>query len=271
MLFDFGRDFDTRSIQCSDSKVALVKSEVNSALRMETGHGQPWPGITMPAPRGHWDLSDYAAVLVRLNNTGTNRVTVCCRVDNPGADGTKHCVTDSMTLKPGQTNTLIVRLVREADSTLDGKLFGMRGYPKAAAGPDALDVTNVTQLLLFVDHPTESHSFQVMDIRAGGEHTRPTAWVSDADPFFPFIDTFGQYKHKDWPGKVRSLAELQQRRVEAEARNSPRTPGPHDWDKYGGWASGPQLEGDWILPRRKDRRQVVAGGPGRTFILVAWH
>jgi hypothetical protein len=239
-LFSFDHGFDVTKMQCSDAKVALAQSAGGLALNIRTGQAQPWPGVTLPAPGGHWDLSASAAVLVALKNSGTNPVTVYCRVDNPGADGTKHCVTDSLTLKPGQTNTLKVRLVRETDSTLAGKLFGMRGYPKATGGPDVLAVTNITQLLLFVSQPTAAHSFQVLGIRAGDEPTPPTAWVTDADPFFPFIDTFGQYKHKDWPGKVHSLAELRQRRVEESAELA-ANPGPPGWDKYGGLADGPQL------------------------------
>lgn len=233
--------FDATNIQCADAEVMLVSSSGGSLLNIRTGHEKSWPGIALPAPGGHWDLSAYASVMVDLNNSGTNSVTVYCRVDNPGADGTKHCVTDSVTLRPGQINTLKVRLVRETDSTMDGKLFGMRGYPKAAGGPDALELTNVTQLLLFVSHPSEAHNFAVADIRAGGEHTLPTAWVADADPFFPFIDTFGQYEHKDWPGKVHSLDELQRRRLD-EAAELIANPGPLDWDKYGGLGGGPQLK-----------------------------
>jgi hypothetical protein len=64
---------------------------------------------------------------------------------------------------------------------------------------------------------------------------------SKARPFFPFIDTFGQYKHADWPGKTRSLDDLLRRR-EQEAEELRAQPGPDDRDRYGGLASGPQLE-----------------------------
>src|ERR1035438_5017339 len=212
-LVDFTDDFDLKSVQCTDARITVTNLPIGPALRISTGHNQPWPGVTLAATGGHWDLSAYASVWLKVKNTGTNAVTVCCRVDNPGADGTKHCVTDSLTLGPGQTNTLKVRLPHETGSTLDGKLFGMRGYPVTAPDADTLDVKNVTQLVVFVSQPNEDHSFEVADINAGGQHTRPTAWVTDAQPFFPFIDTFGQYKHKDWPGKVHSLAELQARRA----------------------------------------------------------
>lgn len=238
VLFDFARDFDVAPVQSSDARVVIIKTPTGSALRVDTGHARPWPGITLPAPGGHWDLSAHAEVVVRLRNAGTNEVTVNCRVDNPGADGTKYCVTASLSLTSGKQGILKVPLPRTSGSTLDGKLFGMRGYPVAAGGSGTVDVKNITQLLLFVNKPTESHRFDVEDIRAVGEYVPPTASISDATPFFPFIDTFGQYKHKDWPGKVHSLDDLKQR-GDAELREL--TTDPHR-DRYGGCADGPQLK-----------------------------
>ncbi|MFO1513763.1 MAG: beta-galactosidase [Verrucomicrobiota bacterium] len=240
-LFKFNSNFDLSRIRTSDARAALVTANSDTVLRIQTGHEKPWPGVTVPSPNGHWDLSAFGRVEVSLHNTGTNHVTVYCRVDNPGADGIKNCVTESLRLQPGQVGRLKVPLPRASSSTLDGKLFGMRGYPVAPGGAGTLDVTNITQLLLFVSKPTEDHQFEVGDISATGEFTPPTAWVTDANPFFPFIDMFGQYKHKDWPGKVHSLAELQRRR-EAEAKELVDNSCPADWDKYGGWADGPQLK-----------------------------
>jgi hypothetical protein len=64
---------------------------------------------------------------------------------------------------------------------------------------------------------------------------------SEARPFFPFIDTFGQYKHADWPRKTMSLDDLIRRRQE-EVEELRAQPGPSDRDRYGGWATGPQLQ-----------------------------
>ncbi len=239
-LVDFTSDFDVKSVQCRDASIALTNSPSGPALQIHTGHTQPWPGVVLPASGGPWDLSMFASVCLQVRNTGTNAVTVSCRVDNPGADGKKHCVTDSLTLRPGQTNILRVRLPHETASTLGGKLFGMRGYPVTSAGGDDLDVKKVTQLTVFVNQPAADHQFELSAINARDLHTPPTAWITDAQPFFPFIDTFGQYRHKDWPGKVHSLAELQERRT-MEARELAADAGPTGWDRYGGWGNGPQL------------------------------
>ena len=59
--------------------------------------------------------------------------------------------------------------------------------------------------------------------------------------FFPFIDEFVQYVHKDWPGKTHSREELAQHR-QAEQKDLAAHPGPTNWDQYGGWAKGPKLK-----------------------------
>ena len=92
----------------------------------------------------------------------------------------------------------------------------------------------------------------ISDVRAIGKYTAPTASVSDADPYFPFIDAFGQYRHKDWPGKVKSVEDLASRR-DQETRELSSSPGPKDWDKYGGSASGPQLKATGFFRTEKVR------------------
>jgi len=237
----FSGDFDARQVVASGAQTSPVKLATGTGLRVETGHNVPWPGVTIKAPAGHWDLSPFAGVAVTLRNCGTNAVTVNCRVDNSGADGTDHCVTGSLALEAGKSGTLNVPLRRTGDEKLDGKLFGMRGYPVGEGGAGTIDPRNITQFLVFVSRPEVGHSFEISTVQATGTYVPPTAWISDAVPFFPFIDTLGQYRHKDWPGKTRSVAELQTRREE-ERRELAQNPGPKSWDKYGGWATGPNLQ-----------------------------
>jgi hypothetical protein len=241
VLFDFEGDLDPARVTASDASVGGSKSGSGAALRVTTGTERPWPGVTLSAPDGRWDLSAFAFVETEVKNSGRSRVTVNCRVDNAGADGTDHCVSGSLALEPGSTGLLKVALRRSADSKLGGKLFGMRGYPQAAGGPRTIDPKNITQILFFVNKPATDHTFELDNIRAGGAYTSPTAWITDAEPFFPLIDTFGQYRHKDWPGKVHSVDELRQRR-EHEAKELASDSGPAEWCRYGGWAGGPKLK-----------------------------
>jgi hypothetical protein len=210
-------------------------------IRVETGVDRPWPGITFPAPAGRWDLSPHTHVLVGLRNLEDSELKVFCRVDNPGANGTEHCVTDSITLAPRAKGELRVELTRTVGGTLSGLLFGMRGYPAEPGAKGTLDTSNITQVLLFVSKPARGHSFEVRSIRATGDYAPPTASTTDAAPYLPLIDRFGQYRHRSWPGKVAGEADMARRR-DSEARQLAEHPGPADWDAFGGWAAGPRLD-----------------------------
>ena len=237
---DLALSFDPAKIATTDA-TASAKPGATPVLVVTTGHAQSWAGVALPAPDKHWDLSAFSQVALRIRNRGARPVTVHCRVDNPGADGKKNCATGQVTLDMCRMDTLMVTLPRAGEDTLGGKLFGMLGYTVSAGVDGAFDPKNVTQFLVFVDKPAEDSVFEITEIRATGAYSPPTAWTTDADPFFPFIDTFGQYRHKDWPGKTHSLADFAARREE-EAKDLAAHPGPKDWDQYGGSQTGPQLK-----------------------------
>jgi hypothetical protein len=230
-LFNFDKGFDISTVTTSDAKVNLSQE---GTLRIETGTKQNWPGITLKAPAGKWDLSKYEYIAVDIKNTDTKPVTVSCRVDNPGADGSNNCVTDSITLAPNSKETLTVRLYPTPyQLTKPVELIGMR---RAPAQKGKLDASNVTQLLLFVTRPSDKHVFEIDNIRAGG-HVK----MMKTKTFFPFIDEFGQFIHKDWPGKTHSLDELIAH-GKTEEKDLAANPGSTDRNKFGGWTAGPKLK-----------------------------
>lgn len=244
MLCDFAAE-DPGRAALQDARVERVESAGRRVWRVRTGHTAPWPGVTLPAPGGSVDISSHAWVLLRARNVGAQTLTLYLRVDNPGADGVKNCRTGSARLEPGATGTIRVDLKRTSEDQLGGRLFGLRGYPVKAGGEDTVDPARITQFVVFLNRPREDHVFELIELVAGGTYTPPTAWTSDADPYFPLIDAFGQYRHKNWPGKVGSLAELTARRereaaeLPAAAEQFTRAAG---WNRFGGWADGPQLE-----------------------------
>ena len=81
---------------------------------------------------------------------------------------------------------------------------------------------------------------QFADYTAAGWYATP--WLSKSpEEFFPFIDVYGQFKFKDWPGKIHSDAELSAAK-DQEAKDLAAHPGPKGWNKYGGWADGPKFD-----------------------------
>ena len=59
--------------------------------------------------------------------------------------------------------------------------------------------------------------------------------------FLPCFDKYGQFKHREWPGKTHSDEELKAVAAEEE-KDLAAHPGPADRDKFGGWTKGPQLK-----------------------------
>ena len=91
--------------------------------------------------------------------------------------------------------------------------------------------------------------------------------------FLPCFDKYGQFKYREWPGKTHSDAELKAVAAEEE-KDLAAHPGPADWNKYGGWAAGPQLkatgrfrtekrDGKWWLVDPSTRRGASSGAGAR--------
>ena len=241
ILFDFDTGFDVANVGRSDCKAAVVKRDGGSALAVATGHKAPWPGVTLKAPGGRWDLSAFEGVALDVRNTGAGAVTVHCRVDSAGADGRNNCCTGAIDLKAGEAAALTVRLERTSAVVEGAKLFGMRACPVSGDGkaPGRIDPSEVIGLVIFVARPTEDHAFEIGTIRAEGSYVPPKEPRLTAETFFPFIDTFGQYIHRDWPGKTHAPADLEKAR-EAEEADLAAHPGPANWSAYGGWRDGPR-------------------------------
>lgn len=208
--------------------------------------GQPWvtlkpvPGVAgyglgiSPASGGTWDLSAYREIQVDVRNGGTEGFVVALRLeDKPAAPDAWNCNTWWVWLDPGERWTLTQKLLRPSPSTLD--LFGMR-TPLAlfSKDPDAADPKKLARLVLFLADVKPGQVLQVGKATATGKYQAPPA------AFFPCIDSFGQYRHADWPGKTRTLADLVKKRS-AEPAEWAAHPAPAGWDQYGGWAAGPSL------------------------------
>jgi hypothetical protein len=230
VLFDFTAGFDMDRIQTTDATVRRK----DGGLELSTGHQQAWPGMCLKAAQGKWDLSHFAWVAMDLRNSGSERVTVYCRVDNPGADGRAHCLTGQVSVDPGQEASLTVRLHKTAWALSEPlELIGMRGFPQYQG---KLDPANVTQVLVFVTEPSVDHRFVIGNVHAGGRVT-----VLDSREMMPLIDEYGQFIHADWPGKIHSPQDLKRQR-HGEDRDLAQHAGPSHWNQYGGWTQGPQLQ-----------------------------
>ncbi len=212
-------------------------------LRVRVHSGALRPGVTFKSPDGRWDLTGMTELEAMVKNVGKYPLSVHCAVDNPGSDRTerRNCCIGSITIPPGEEAPLRVKIRGKAPKSLQEKFHGMRGCPGGfqGGGRHTVDPTDVVGISVYVYQPGSDRVFEVSAIRAGGEPAFPLP--ENLDELFPMIDRFGQYIHKDWPGKTHSEADMAAARKH-EAADLTAHAGPQQWNQYGGWLGGPQLE-----------------------------
>jgi hypothetical protein len=245
VLFDFEDVSDLGRIDTVSSSVNLIPNETGHALHVMTNLSEDLPSIFLRSSQGHWDLSKYEYIELDVRNLGVRPVTVWCRI-LPKRPRTRHM--GSVTLEKGECGTIKLILsrsivpVRLSEPVEFINMDGAPGQLDSREVDYALDkgdfnIANIEQISLFVLRSSFEHSFEIDNIRAGGRIVK----LMDPEDFFPFVDEFGQFIHEEWPGKTHSTEELIRHR-EQEAQDLALNPGPSDWDKYGGWVDGPQLE-----------------------------
>jgi len=216
----------------SGAKIALR----NGLLEVETKGETGFPGVRV---RGRWDLSKCNRLVLELaTRDPKGAIPLTVRIDNPDSDAahSKGVFVDRIKVPAGGVKSVVVNLppVLPYGRQISDKLFGMKRSPLATTGVvAALDPKQVVGVAVYLATPRLDWRWGVKRIVA---QTGPTpevpAWMRlKPEQFFPFIDVYGQFKHKDWPGKTHSDADLKRAR-EAEAADLAAHPGPSGWNKY---------------------------------------
>lgn len=261
VLFDFSSKKAQKRIRGSDAKFSFKETASGTTLQVKTGHTQRWPGITLQAPSSHWDLSSWKHLNAMVYNPSDSTLTVHWRIDNKGADGGSNCETIRMEIPPRREKHLLLSLSLPLKNREKIKLFGMRGNPPVGT---KLDPSVVTQFLFFVSSPKRDHVFDIRSIFVSGKRP-PSEKPLDAEALFPMIDKFGQYIHKEWPGKTHSEKELKAH-GKKEEKDLAAHPAPDERNKYGGWSGGPEFAATGFFHVKKYRGKWFLVDPeGRLF------
>jgi len=237
-------DFDsTKIIETASATHDAQVDRRGAKVRVRVSPSKNRPGVSFAPTQGAWDITGSQFVEARVKNLGQRTMSVHLALDNPEADRTerKNCCIGSVTLAPGEEKPLKTTISARPPEKLAKAFKGMRGTPGGfnTRQNRGIDPDNVVRMSVYVYHPGTECEYEVSDFRVGGTPEFPLP--DSLDDLFPMIDRFGQYIHKDWPGKIHSEDELAKHR-EQEATDLNSHPGPKRWNKYGGWLAGPQLE-----------------------------
>ncbi len=228
------------------SQAGGVFAVKDGVLEVETRGETGYPGIRIT---GTWDLSKCSRLTLELaNRDSKGELPLTVRLDNPDADAGKSTgvFVERVKIPAKSMQSVSVALPPTLPHAreINGRLTGMRKGPFTISGIVAdLAPERVVGVAVYINTPKLDWRWGVKRIVAQtGPAVEVPAWMRlSPEQFFPFIDVYGQFKHREWPGKVHADADLKTAR-QREASDLAARPGPKGWDKFGGWADGPKQQ-----------------------------
>lgn len=220
-----------------------VTSIANGPLVVRPDGSFSWPGVSIrPAGRrGVWDWSGVGEVSVVVSNGSDRAEYIHAAVVGEGMS-LDVAPARSSRVPAGGVRTITIPLADSPWVTdVPVKLKGMQG--RIGSKQTLLDFTRTERVDVYQTQGERPYrtTFAVLDIGTAFAARRPK--VIPAAEFFPFVDRYGQFRHGEWPGKIRSDAELASARAGEEAWLKANANGPvRDADRFGGWTGGPRLE-----------------------------
>jgi hypothetical protein len=214
----------------------LLRKDGETVLQVSSKLAGDTQGVRLKAPKGAWDLTSYLYAAMDVRNTGEGDVLVTCRLD--GA----RWVDGGVSVPPGQSRILSVLLKRKTPPPYFPTYFpGMNGMPGGFVGIwENPDLARITMLFVALPEASGSKAIEISNLRAFGAYDPPSEQRLKGS-FLPFVDRFGQYRYAEYTGRMHAVEDLARQR-QGEAEELASKPGPPDWDRYGGWAGGPQLK-----------------------------
>ena len=222
-------------------KAKAVHEGVN-VVRLISPSAEWNAGLVWKNPQGaDFSKAKWLAVDVEnLSKTRQGRLTMHVSAGGVSGDSGDHAtaifkknrsVNTGIGLNPGEKGTMKLLLTHPE----------VYGAPQDARGITVIDTAHVTMIEFKMQWPFEDEfdglaDYRLSNLRLEGE---PDAKRHvDADKYVPFVDKYGQFVHDEWPAKVHSDDELA---ADLADEINHLQAAPKSWDRFGGWAAGPQL------------------------------
>jgi hypothetical protein len=195
--------------------------------------------------KGEWDLHEWVFLSFKIINLSKHTV----RFD-PIISGEVYKTTGSLDhigwVKPGETRLFNCPIIsdystrKKVYAQMDKNFPNMRGMPDGISFGRTFDVTKTRSIKIdFLAN--ENNSTVILSKILKRKASTPELYTKKTNIFFPFIDKYSQYKHGDWPGKVKNDAQLKAE-IKIEEQDAAKYEGSAEWNRYGGFKNGPKLE-----------------------------
>jgi hypothetical protein len=220
--------------------------------------------VTLLPTSGFWDASKYSFVRIDFINKGPGLVWILGRLDNVDAIDWDRSTPSQAFIMPGERATLgfafpRAKALNDAPPIFDqqsGKPNGHRDHWKA------FDPSKIIACRLSIQSTSSTLALEDVVISLA----YPYGATANAERLeLPYLDSFGQVRKLEWPGKLQNEAELKQRH-DAEWAASKEDQGPRSFNQYGGWAHGPKLRSTGFFRVEKvDGKWWLIDPEGRLF------
>ena len=197
--------------------------------------------------KGNWDLSKNLDFKIDVENpSATDWLTLKLQLFDDQAKMTDLLQKGCFLLAPKERKTVVYKHPRPPKyPEVAAKIKSMRASPFEGGDRSVLpkDYSKITKIKLIRHWGSGSWSFKLYNITAT-EHDpadKPSWFNMSEKEFFPFVDKYGQFKFREWPGKVHSDAELKEA-AKKEQKELAEKPGPAERDRFGGWTRGGKHE-----------------------------
>ncbi|MBD1390018.1 beta-galactosidase [Neiella sp. HB171785] len=200
-------------------------------------------------PEQPWDWSDLEDFHLAMDIANPGDHSVQIFLDIQDIDGANY--TRSVAIPMGPSKTYYAKIHGHDLATPDGEenvelnfLSGLRSNPDTWQSDDTqfismwgqknLNIKGITEIRISVQHNLFDKELEITNLRLRKNPAFNDKFLTD------IVDQFGQNANVDFPGKIHSLEELQQARInEAKELTGQLMP---EFSKFGGWKNGPKLD-----------------------------
>lgn len=213
-------------------------------LELRTTSATQLGEFVLTRPEGGWDLASFAEIAIPVRNLDSVPVRLALRVDDdqarkPPAVPLRLASRAEVAVPPGGEMCWLVAPLAgpPGDSPLAEKFISLVISPPEFVRRGSALGSRVAEVRVTFQDKRAGQRIAIGPIVARGTPT-PLRHLPE-ERVFPLVDEFGQYVHRDWPGKIHAASDFaarwrdEERDLAAHAR-------PRDWNRYGGWADGPQ-------------------------------
>lgn len=210
----------------------LDKTVSGNSIRLTAT--QQGAGITFLSGEEAWDFSPFVHLVCEVQNLADHELFVECRLDGD------YWSTGAGYVPAKSTRKIETLILRKEYSQQQLELFPkMNGLPGGATRlwcgyrPEA-----ISKFSLNFPRIRPGDRIVIKDVALAIPYKEYSG--KEYEALLPFVDEFGQYVPARYSGKISRAGDIL-KADKKEEQDLDEHPGNKSWDKYGGWADGPQL------------------------------